>query len=92
MTLQEAKDQIARGNGFLDWNEYSNVSAKGEKYNSQFDAAAELYAHSKWDEAFDVSISKFEFAKTKAKTFVELVQLDAVLAILEVTKNTDSKP
>lgn len=59
MTLQEAKEQIARELGYTDWDtvdwyqlDSNEVNTEApyafEKYSNK---AAELYAHSKWDEA-----------------------------------------
>lgn len=91
MTLQEAKDLAAREwNDAFDFRALDNGVQVGNIKHIHLryvtDRAMELYARSKWDEGFDTSIKKFEQAKTYAKTLVEVIQLDAVLAILDVTK------
>lgn len=59
-TLREVKNEVAKGNGFHDWDEYSDVSANREKYNSQFDKAAEMYAQQYWDMANDLQTRLFQ--------------------------------
>lgn len=85
MTLQQAKEKAAETNGYISfYNAIDTLNAFGAE--SLMNSAMELYARSKWDEAIDASIKKFELAKTNAKHFVEIVQVDAVLAILDVTR------
>lgn len=59
MTLQEAKEQTARGLGYTDWEsvDWYQVDSNEETLRKPYafekysNAAAELYARSKWDEA-----------------------------------------
>lgn len=46
MTLQEAKDQIAKKHGHVMWCATTHMEER-----QLFDEVAELYAKSKWDEA-----------------------------------------
>lgn len=46
MTLQEAKDQIAKKHGHVMWCATTHMEER-----QLFDEVAELYARSKWDEA-----------------------------------------
>lgn len=90
MTLQEAKERIASAGIYKRWENIYNEMYGTSEYVEYLEQAAELYCLEErkrtWEEAINTSIRKFEFAKTKAKTLVELIQLDAVLAILDVTK------
>jgi hypothetical protein len=54
MTLQEAKDQIAKRHGSESWHDF-NIWNRG---NELGDEAAELYARSKWDEACTAQLLK----------------------------------
>jgi hypothetical protein len=49
MTLQEAKDQVARNYKLFSWEEAVALNPSFE--STQWTAVAELYARSKWDEA-----------------------------------------
>lgn len=61
MTLQEAKDQVAKRLGFKNWDsavwyeidESNNITSKPYSEERASDEAAELYARSKWEEACD---------------------------------------
>lgn len=94
MTYEEAKHEVAKKYECLNWDELRvNIQLSAEfreeykvTWASVDKEAALVYAKSKWDEGFNKSIAEFEYAKTRAKTMVELVQLDAVLTILDLTK------
>jgi hypothetical protein len=87
--LKEVKDQVSKDCGYESWEKL--ISEIPVDFIERLNTKASLLAMSKvaeptWDEALDAAIAKFEFAKTKAKTLVELIQLDAVLAILDTLK------
>lgn len=56
MTLQEAKNQVAKNNGWDDWNHILFSERSQESKDILFTMAAELYARSKWDEACEETI------------------------------------
>lgn len=54
MTLEQAKDQVAKKHGFSQWDMIIIESVnrvKGPSEIEMLEEAAELYARSKWDEA-----------------------------------------
>lgn len=85
MTLKECKDQVAKKNGFDDWwsIDFNKTNISQEALR---DEAAELYARSKWESGLNEAIKKFEEAKSKAETLRDVIYLDGVLTILDLTK------
>lgn len=72
MTLKEAKNNIARGLGYTDWEtvdwyQIDSIEQNIQKpyaFEQYSDKAAKLYARSKWDEACDVMRSEMNYDTT----------------------------
>lgn len=84
MTLEEAKEIIAKEKGYKSWSNLECMEWGSSRTNHHLHESAELYARSKWDESQELLLSQIEkifrdnslygiadtFAKLKRNEFI----------------------